>query len=322
MNVFVTGGSGFIGRYVVKNLSTLKHAITVLLLPDEAEEAAQGAEVVRGDITDSAGVRGILAGQDALIHLAGVVGFQSWKDCVAVNQEGTRNIIEEALREGLDRVVHMSSVSVYGRIPNVLIDEEFPYRKIGDPYGDTKIEGEKIVRQMMEAGNARVTILRPTAVYGPGDRKFLPKLVENLGTGRFKMIGSGEQTVDLVHVQDVADLVVRVLDNERSFGKTYNVANPENPSWNEFLAMATEELGVTASQGHVPFPLAYTLASVMEISSRITGKSPRLSRYAVRLVGRQYNYNVERIREDFGWVPSTDLLEGMRACIRELRAGA
>ena len=174
---------------------------------------------------------------------------------------------------------------------------------------------------MMEDGKVRATILRPTAVYGPGDRKFLPKLVENLGTGRFKMIGSGEQNVDLVHVQDVADLVVRVLENERSYGKTYNVANPENPSWNEFLAMATKELGLSAPKGHVPFPLAYTLASVMEMSSKITGKSPRLSRYSVRLVGRQYKYSVERIREDFGWVPSTDLLEGMRACIRELRAG-
>ena len=321
MNVFITGGSGFIGRYVVKKLSALNHSITVLLLPDEGEEAVQGAKVVRGDITDSADIRGILAGQDALIHLAGVVGFQSWKDCVAVNQEGTRNIVGEVRREGIGRVVHMSSVSVYGRVPNVVIREEFPYRKIGDPYGDTKIEGEKIVRQMMEAGKARVTILRPTAVYGPGDRKFLPKLVENLGTGRFKMIGSGEQTVDLVHVQDVADLVVRVLDNERSYGKTYNVANTENPSWNEFLEMATKELGVSAPQGHVPFPLAYTLASIMEACSRVTGKSPRLSRYSVRLVGRQYNYSVERIREDFGWVPSTDLMEGMRACIRELRAG-
>ena len=131
MKVFITGGTGFIGRYVVKSLSALKHRITVLLLPGEAEEAAQGARVVRGDITHSSGIRGIMAGQDALIHLAGVVGFQSWKDCVAINREGTRNIIGEALREGLGRVVHMSSVSVYGRVPNVLIDEEFPSRKIG-----------------------------------------------------------------------------------------------------------------------------------------------------------------------------------------------
>jgi len=134
------------------------------------------------------------------------------------------------------------------------------------------------------------------------------------------MIGSGEQTVDLVHVQDVADFVVRVLENEVSYGKTYNVANPENPSWNQFLEMATKELGVGAPEGHVPFPLAYTLASVMEIISKLTGKSPRLSRYAVRLVGQQYNYNVQRIRKDFGWVPSTDLIEGMRTCIRELRS--
>ncbi len=321
MNVFVTGGSGFIGAAVLKNLTALNHTVTVLLLPDEAEEAVQGVKIVRGDITDSTGINGVLKGQDALIHLAGSVGYQSWKNCIAINQEGTRNIVEEVRKQGTKRVVHMSSVSVYGRVPDVLIDEDFPYRKIGDPYGDTKIEGEKIVRRLLEAGNTQVTILRPTAVYGPGDKKFLPKLVENLGSGRFKMIGSGEQSVDLVHVQDVADFAVRVLQNERAYGKTYNVANPRNPSWNEFLDMATEELGVPAVKGHIPFPLAHALASLMETAAKMRRKPPRLSRYSVRLVGRQYNYSIERIREDFGWVPSTDLLEGMRACIRALQSG-
>ena len=78
---------------------------------------------------------------------------------------------------------------------------------------------------------------------------------------------------------------------------------------------------IRRSKGHIPFPLAYALASLMEITAKMKRKPPRLSRYSVRLVGRQYNYSIERIREDFGWVPSTDLLEGMRACIRALQSG-
>ena len=90
----------------------------------------------------------------------------------------------------------------------------------------------------------RTWFIRPTAVYGPGDPKFLPKVVENLRSGKFKMIGFGAHSVDLVHVQDVADFVVQVLENERSYEEAYNVANPVNPSWNQFLKMAAAELDV------------------------------------------------------------------------------
>ena len=103
MNVFVTGGSGFIGRAVLKNLLALKHSITVLLLPDESEVTVKGAKVVRGDVTNFESIDGVLDGQEALIHLAGSVGFQSWKNCISINQEGTRNIMEEVRkRPGYD----------------------------------------------------------------------------------------------------------------------------------------------------------------------------------------------------------------------------
>lgn len=124
---------------------------------------------------------------------------------------------------------------------------------------------------------------------GPGDAKFLPKLVENLRSGKFKMIGSGNHTVDLVHVQDVADAVTLVLEDRRSFGRIYNLAKPDNPTWREFLQMAASELSVPVPQGQMPYCLAFAAASVMEMISKLTGKPPRLSRYAIRLVGRQYN---------------------------------
>jgi len=320
MKVFITGGSGFIGKAVLKNLLSQKHTVTAFLLPKEPSELVPGTSVARGDLTDPESIQGILDGHDAVIHLAGLVGFQSWKDCILINQQGTRNIVEETKKAGVKRFIHMSSVSVYGRVPDVEIDEDFPYKKIRDPYGDTKIEGEKLVRKLMEDGDTHVTIIRPTAVYGPGDKKFLPKLVENLRSGKFKMIGSGEHSVDLVHVQDVADFVVHLLENERSYGRVYNIANPDNPSWNEFLKMATTELDIPVPEGHLPYHLAFLAAYVMEVISKISSKSPRLSRYAVRLVGRQYHYNIHRMKEELGFIPSVKLLEGMRDCIREYKA--
>jgi nucleoside-diphosphate-sugar epimerase len=167
MRVFVTGASGFIGRRLVPALRRRGHEPTALLLPHEPEAAASGARVARGDVTDPASLAGLLDGQDAVCHLAGAVGYgQTFAVCNRVNRDGTAHVAAAAARAGARRLVHMSSVSVYGRVPDVAIDEDFPLRKIGDPYGDTKIDAERILAAHRDAGALDVTILRPTVIYG------------------------------------------------------------------------------------------------------------------------------------------------------------
>ena len=274
-------------------------------------------KIIRGDITRPKGLAGNLRGHDTLIHIAGSVGFQTWKNCRLVNIEGTRNILKEAADSGIRRVIHMSSVSVYGRVPDITITEDQPFKKIGDPYGDTKIEAEYLVRQIAEENGMDYTILRPTAVYGQGDNKFLPKLMENLTSGKFKMIGNGNHSVDLVNVIDVAESVSLVIEKDASIGQTYNIANEQNPTWNEFLIVVSEELNIPYSSSYISYNLAYRIAGLMELMSSITGKPPRLSRYAVRLVGRQYNYVIDKAKDELGFNPSVKLLDGIRTCIRE-----
>ena len=280
-------------------------------------EKFSGMKIIRGDITRPKGLAGNLRGHDTLIHIAGSVGFQTWKNCRLVNIEGTRNILKEAADSGIRRVIHMSSVSVYGRVPDITITEDQPFKKIGDPYGDTKIEAEYLVRQIAEENGMDYTILRPTAVYGQGDNKFLPKLMENLTSGKFKMIGNGNHSVDLVNVIDVAESVSLVIEKDASIGQTYNIANEQNPTWNEFLIVVSEELNIPYSSSYISYNLAYRIAGLMELMSSITGKPPRLSRYAVRLVGRQYNYVIDKAKDELGFNPSVKLLDGIRTCIRE-----
>jgi nucleoside-diphosphate-sugar epimerase len=250
-----------------------------------------------------------------VIHIAGAVGYQSWKNCRKINRDGMQHIINETVNAGIKRFIHISSVSVYGRVPDVPIDEDFPLKKIGDPYGDTKIEAEHILRRTAKRENLDITVLRPTAVYGKGDNKFLPSLLRNLKSGKFRMIGDGTQTVDLVNVSDVADSVLVVLENDRSIGKTYNIAQTGNPTWNEFLAFVSKELNLPLTEKHVPYKVAYIAAGLMEWLSAITRKPPRLSRYAIRLVGKQYIYVTDHIRQELGFSPAIGLIEGIRECL-------
>jgi nucleoside-diphosphate-sugar epimerase len=318
MKLFVTGATGFIGRRLLPRLSADGHQSTSLALPTEPIPACAGASIVRGDITDPASLRGLLDGHDCVVHLAGAVGYgQTMQRCLRVNRDGTANVAREAVRAGVRRFVHLSSVAVYGRIAGVVVREDAPLRKIGDPYGDTKVDAERVLVDRQARGELEPTILRPTVIYGPGDDKFLPKLVENLRSGHARVIGSGRNTVDLVHVDDAVEMIARCVTDPRAIGGVYNVAHPNNPSWSELLGIVASSIGARPPRGRLAYPLAYVAAALIEAVAALRGREPRLTRYAVRVIGRQYLYCVDRARDELGFVPQIDLETGLRQCLAQ-----
>lgn len=318
MRIFLTGATGFLGTTIVKKLISENHAITALLMPDEPDRGLGSAGIVRGDITDPATLISKMGGNDAIIHLAGSVGYgHTMKTCLSINKEGTYNVAREALRSGIRRFIHFSSVSVYGRKPDVPLTEESPLEKIGDPYGDSKIDAESVLQEFAGVDGLDLTILRPTVIYGPGDDKFLPKLIENMGSGKARIIGDGGNSVDLIHVDDVADFTSLILRDEKTIGRVYNLTNPENPTWKEMLNIIAYEMDLPAPDRHIPYRLAMVAAGIMELISFFTRKPPRLTRYAVRVVGRQYHYSTERMQQELGFRPAIDLREGIKKCVRE-----
>jgi nucleoside-diphosphate-sugar epimerase len=316
VKVFVTGAAGFIGRNLLPGLARAGHETTALLLPDEAEAGLAAGCIVRGDITEPRGLESHLVGHDAVVHLAAAVGYgQTMQRCLRINRDGTRNVVHAAVRAGARRFVQLSSVSVYGRSTGACVDEDTPLQRTGDPYGDTKIEAESILQWHAARGEIDLTILRPTVIYGPGDDKFLPKLVENLKSGRARVIGDGSHRVDAIHVDDVVACIVRVLDEPRAFGRVYNLNHGGNPSWREFVACAAVALGLPPTERHLPYRMALLLAGVLEGWARLRGGEPLLSRYAVRVVGRPYHYATDRAKIELGFEPRIDLREGVRRWI-------
>lgn len=314
MRVFITGGGGFVGQRVVARLIDAGHSVSVLALPEE-KIGSGGAEIVRGNILDRDRLGSLLSGHDTLIHLAGAVGYgQAWEQCRRINVEGTRNVAEAAAKTGVTHLIHMSSVSVYGRVANRLLTEQSPLKLTGDPYGDTKIWAEAEARRVGAEGALSVTVLRPTVIYGPGDRLFLPKLVENLRRRPAMVIGDGRNTVDLVHVDDVADFIARVAEDRQLWGNTFNINNPANPSWNDLVGLVSREIGVAPPRLHLPYPLALAAAGVLESVAHLRGRSPRLTRYAVRVVGRQYRYDTTQA-QCAGFRQRVSLRDGIRAAL-------
>ena len=106
-------------------------------------------------------------------------------------------------------------------------------------------------------------MLRPTVIYGPGDDKFLPKLVENLQTPGARIVGDGKNTVDLVHVDDVVRFLLRVLTDDATIGKTYNVNHPDNPTWRELVDLVSREVGCESPKKQLPYAAGLAVAGLM-----------------------------------------------------------
>lgn len=323
MRVFVTGGTGFVGAATVRVLRAAGHQVTVLLLPGEPATAlGAGVGSVRGDITRPETLTGLLDGHDAVVHLAGAVGYgQTMNTCTALNTRGSIHVAQAAVAAGTRRFLHMSSVSVYGRAAGVPIDEDAPLRKIGDPYGDTKIDAELAVRRLAAAGLLDLSVVRPTVLYGPGDRLFLPKLLENVSSGRARRIGRADHRVDLLHVEDAAAFFELLLREPRSVGETYNLNHPSNPTWTQLLDIVADAAGRPPIRNRLPYPLAFGLAAVLEATAALTGRPPRLTRYAVRVIGRRYDYRIDRALA-LGFAPRIEPEAGLRAAVRQLMAAS
>ncbi len=312
MRIFVTGASGFVGRNLVQQLVAKGHVATALLLPGEPDIEGPGVRCVRGDITAASTLDGLFQGHDAVVHLAGAVADGlTQREAHRLNVAGTDNVARTALREGVTRFIHMSTVAVYGREPGVRLHEERPLCPTGDPYGDTKLLAERLLRELALEGALELTVLRPTVIYGPGDGRFLPRLVANLFSGQARLIGTGLQTVDAVHVDDVVGFILQTLDNYWCIGSTYNLNHPSNPSWKDFVGAVAETLGVPTPTQRLPYGLAWMVAGCMELWARISNRPPRLTRYAVKVIGRQYHYDTSRA-EALGFEPRVELVGGVR----------
>jgi nucleoside-diphosphate-sugar epimerase len=322
MKIFVTGGTGFLGKTIVKNLLADGHQVTCLLLPDDDSSSLPGAEITRGDITRPDTLIHKTKGHDLIVHLAGAVGYgQTWNNCTRLNMEGTSHIAGEAIRSGVKRFIHMSSVSVYGRVSGKPITEDFPVKKIKDPYGDTKIDAERILKKHAEKEVLDLTIIRPTMIYGPGDNLFLPKVIENIKSGNARIIGKGDNKVDCIHVSDVGDFVSAAIRSEKAVGKVYNLTHPDNMTWKEMIAEIAIALGAPVPEKSIPYGIAYFLAGCMEAISHVTKKPPRVTRYAVRNVGKKYDYVTDRMRKELLFAPAIDLKQGIHEYIGELEKG-
>lgn len=335
MRVLVTGGTGFLGGHVARDLQARGEWVRVLgRNPTQCERLEElKIEVVRGDLRDAECVMAACKGMDAVVH-AGALSAPWGKkqEFQAVNVEGTRHVVDGCMQNGVRRLVYISSPSVMfeGRDQENATEGRPHAQPFLSTYSRTKAMGECFV--LMTGGWAghkkrwediapqmETVILRPKAIFGPGDTSLLPRLLNAAKQNRLPQIGNGANRVDLTYVDNVVHAVGLALDRSEAVGGIYTITNGESPRLWDVIRHVLRELDLNDHLRRIPYKAAYAIAACMEAKSALTGREPLLTRYTVAVLGRTQTYDISAARRDLNYEPQVSLAAGIEHAIAALQ---
>ena len=302
----VTGAGGLIGARCCAELVTAGAQVVGLdLSPAAAERVrASGAEFELVDVTDREALGRAMKGAALVVHTAARLDDgRDMDDFVRVNVGGTAAVLAAARAAGVARVVHLSSVVVYGYESEAEQDEGAALRTVGIPYIDTKSASERIARR------AGAVVVRPGDVYGP---RSVPWVIRPVGLMRSRLLGlpRAEGWMLPVYVDDLVEAILLALERGEP-GAAYAVWDGSSTSFADYFARLARAAG-TAPPQRLPEPVLRALGAAVESVDLRLGRAPRITGRAITFVTRRGRVSNRRAREELGWEPRVDLEEGIR----------
>ena len=330
----VTGACGFVGAELVHAFKA--RGDDVIALDVAPNCPVDGVDYRQIDVTDKAAVLDACKGVDAIVHNASIVHTKQNKQDVvwAVNLGGTKNLLEAARQHGVGRFVYISSGSVVYEGKDIENgDETLPYSSISQaPYADSKIQAEKLVLEENGKGGVATCALRPHVVFGPGDRRFMPALLDRAkaGTLRFQ-VGRGTWLSDYTYVSNLVDAVVlaeAALANSGAggvpAGQAYFITNGEPMPFWDFVRKVAARLGFPPIKYRVPMSIAWSVAAIKEGIDTLKGGTlsteDGMTRFAIRYMCTHHYFSIEKARRDLGYDPSVSVDEGIELTCQHLES--
>ncbi len=322
LSALVTGASGFIGGRLAERLA-IEEGVRVRAMVRNTKRAERlrklSLEIVQGDLLDLSSLRKAIDGCDLVFHCAAVVRETGdRKEFFRTNVEGTENVLKVSRDAGIKKFIHFSSVAVYGMNPPDRTDETTPYQPCGNLYCDTKIAAEKAVWAAHQEAGLPVVVIRPANVYGPYSNPWTIRPVKLVNSGEMILINGGTGLCNYVYIDNLLDATLAATKSDRSVGQVYLISDGIAVTWKEFFGCYAQMAGKPEMRS-VPEWLGRTIALSMEISSKLTGKPPKITREAVRFLTRQARFNTEKMRRELGYQPRFSLKEGMKLTEQWLR---
>ncbi len=319
--ILVTGGSGFVGGQLARSLAARRYHVRVLARSAERARDLRtaGIEIVEGDLKDRGSLRLACLGVRLVFNLAAVFRQRGLpaSEYRAVNADAVGALVEAAADAGVRRVVHCSTAGVYGDIGQPPANEDAPLRP-SDTYEATKLEGERVAREAAARTGVELVIVRPSGVYGPGDRRLL-KLFRGIVRRRFVMLGSGRIYHHLTYVDDLAEGFRLCGEVGGAAGRTYLLAGGEVGTLGELVRLIASEAGVKLWPVRLPAWPVRAAGAVCEGICVPLGVDPPLYRRRVDFFTTSRAFDISRARAELGYNPRVGLREGVRRCLEWYR---
>jgi dihydroflavonol-4-reductase len=339
----VTGAAGFTGGHLARTLAARGDHVRALVRPgSEPAPLALGSdptqktlasdpappvrgsdlgrlEVVRGDLRDADSLMRAADGVEVVYHIAAIYRQAGLRDDEyrAVNASAVRTVIEAAKAGGARRVVHCSTVGVHGDVERPPANEDAPLRP-GDVYQQTKLEGERIAREAAGDTGVDVVIVRPTGIYGPGDRRLL-KLFRGIARRRFAVLGDGRIFYHLTYIDDLIEGFRLCGTVPSATARTYILAGGEVTTLNELIELIAEEARVPPPRLHLPVWPFWAAGALCEAICAPLGIEPPIYRRRVDFFTKSRAFDISRARAELGYAPAIGLREGIARTLRWYR---
>lgn len=322
MKVFVTGGTGFIGGEVVRQLRVRGDDVVCLVRsPGKAAKLRElGCELVEGDLGDAGAMRAGMEGCDGLVHAAAMyeVGIPAKQHpaMYEANVRGSERVLRAAQEAAVGKIVYVSTVGAFGDTHGEVVDEsyEHPGREFTSYYEETKLEGHRIAERMMAEEGLPCVIVQPGGVYGPGDESQIADLLKEFFAGRLFMLPFPGLGICLSHVEDIAAGILLGLDKGKT-GETYVISGPATTMRGAIETIA-EVSGRKAPKRDMPTGVMKALTPIGPLVGKLIGQPPNLRELISSADGVTFWASYEKAERELGYSPR-DIEEGIRQTLED-----
>ncbi|WP_127715927.1 NAD-dependent epimerase/dehydratase family protein [Halobacteriovorax sp. HLS] len=327
MSILVTGAGGFLGKYIAKLLIEQGHHVVNFSRNSYPELEELGVENRTGDLQDLASIDNALEGITGIFHVAGKVAmWGKWEDFYNVNTVGTMNLIKCAKRRGISKFVYTSTPSVvFGKEEIHGENETLNYPKeYLSLYAKSKMMAEKYVLES-NSENFYTCALRPHLIFGPGDQNIIPRLLDAAQKNKLKIVGDGENLVDIIYVENAAKAHVQAFDKlgsgSKVCGQAYFIAQEKPVKLWSFINTILEKKAIAPVKKKISLRKAYFIGSVIEFilrSFRIWNVHPPMSRFVALQLSKSHYFSHGKALEHFDYSPEVSIEQAIDRTIASL----
>jgi nucleoside-diphosphate-sugar epimerase len=318
-SVLVTGATGFTGSVLVQKLVKGGIKVSVIARPSSKTDHLSNLPIkwYRGHVFDPETVKSACSGVQYVFHIAAAFREARYDDeyYYNVHVKSTQLLAQEVLQNPeFKRFIHISTVGVHGHIENPPANEDSPFNP-GDIYQKTKAEADIWIRNFAKERDLSLTVIRPAAIYGPGDRRLL-KLFRAVNRGIFPILGYGKCLYHLIHVEDLTNVMMLAAVHPRAEGQVFIAGNSEPIALTEMVRIIADELGSKPRIIRLPVAPFFVIADICESLCRPLGIEPPIYRRRVAFFTKDRAFDTSKLRNILGYRYVFTNEEGLRQTAR------